>query len=363
MRKILIVEDDDFVLEYIRSELIKLYQVECARNGNEALVAVDEFQPDLIVMDIQMPELNGYEAAKKIREQGKGMPILFLSKLNSLEERLKAYDSGGNDFISKPAFGTELIRKIDVLLAFHKEKGSHEANQIATKALSDIACLGRVIAFYKKSYECKDFESLSQEVFSVTRHLGLKCSIVFRKEAAQHCFFNDETNKNIESAVLESLSGAARIMEFGLNRAAFNWALASLLVKNMPVDEEACGSMKDYIAYLMEGIEQCVSRIILEDDLKDTIHEFKAKNEDIKQDIVNLIDDLEGNLEDLFSSLAVNNELSGEAESALLNMIDVVRKEAEAKVMSGCVIEQRLDRMLQVNSDNDAEPDDDIELF
>ena len=136
----------------------------------------------------------------------------------------------------------------------------------------------------------------------------------------------------LDAAVLESLEGAEHIMEFGHHRAAFNWRICSLLVKDMPQEVDKCGAMRDYLAYLMDGIDQCAAKIIVEMNLRKTVKKFKKQNEDIKLGVVDIIDDLEQHLDVLFGSLDVDEELTEDTERRLINLIDSARTRASAKL-------------------------------
>lgn len=364
MPKILIVDDDEFVLDYHVNTLSKHFSVATALNGKHALKQASEFNPDLILMDIQMPELDGYDTAETLRRSGNHVPILFFSCLSSLEERLKAYDAGGNDFIAKPADPEEMLKKINVLLACPYAEKNREASEIAIKALSDLSYLGQIIGFFRNSYRCQNLAQLADTIFSVTKLFGLRCSLIFRQPHQKPCYFDDGLTKNIDSALLESLQGAQRIMEFGYYRAAFNWQLASLLVKNMPQDPEKCGAMKDYLAHLMEGIEQCAAKLIMEQNLRHTIEQFSNTNENIKHGIFGLIDDMETQLESLFASFDVNDELSQATESRLLDVITTARTKADNKLRSGESIENELQQLLTfTQASHHCEPSSGDELF
>ncbi|WP_164519270.1 response regulator [Pseudoalteromonas rubra] len=366
METILIVDDDEFVLEYHNHMLSSKYLIREARSGEDALQAAQSGAVDLVLMDIQMPGMSGYEAAYKLRMAGHTMPILFFSNLNSLDERLKAYDAGGNDFIAKPVDEQELHIKVSALLKSHKARVAKpdDAEDVAVKALSALSSLGIVMGFYRDSFHCHELEHLAESVFNVTRGFGLKCSLIIRSHNTSPCFFDDGVVKNIDAALLESLHGASRIMAFGKHRAAFNWRRASLLVKNMPEDPEMAGTMRDYLAYVMDGMEQCINRVLLEQQLRQVIRQFKTQNTNIKNGIVGLIDDLETQLESLFCTLSIDNELSEEAEQQLLNMIQAARASADTKLQSGKEVERQLTQLIATLDDRAASTNSaDIELF
>ena len=103
--KILIVDDDPDVVEILSYNLLKQkYEVFKATNGNEGLVAVMESSPDLIILDIRMPEMNGIEMCREMKrsEIYSKIPVLFLTADTDEYTMLSAIEAGGDHFITKP---------------------------------------------------------------------------------------------------------------------------------------------------------------------------------------------------------------------------------------------------------------------
>ncbi|MEO1959255.1 MAG: response regulator transcription factor [Nautiliaceae bacterium] len=113
--KILIVEDDIDLNETIKEYLEKFYEVESAFEGEEALNKAYEVKPDVIVLDVKLPKINGFEVAKEIRKFS-SVPILFLTSLDSEKDVEKGFLSGGDDYIKKPFSLKELKLRIDAIL-------------------------------------------------------------------------------------------------------------------------------------------------------------------------------------------------------------------------------------------------------
>lgn len=120
-KHILIVEDEFYLTEMISSRLeFAGFQVSQAENGEDALNALEELVPDLILMDAMMPVLDGWETTRKIRENSrfKETPIVFLSARAKEEDQEKAFQAGANDYIVKP------FEFDDVLLMIKKHLNS-----------------------------------------------------------------------------------------------------------------------------------------------------------------------------------------------------------------------------------------------
>ncbi|WP_050607286.1 response regulator transcription factor [Clostridium niameyense] len=114
--KILIVDDDKPIVEFLNIFLTKEgYEVETAYNGREALEKINNEKFNLILMDIMMPKMDGFEAIKKIREI-MDIPIIFLTAKDSQQDKIKGFISGCDDYITKPFDLVELSLRVGVLL-------------------------------------------------------------------------------------------------------------------------------------------------------------------------------------------------------------------------------------------------------
>lgn len=94
------------------------FNIGIAHNGRSALKLVDEVIPDLILLDVTMPDICGYEVCKKLKERNetKEVPIIFLTARSEVEDIEKGYSCGGDDFLHKPFNMDELLRKVEVQL-------------------------------------------------------------------------------------------------------------------------------------------------------------------------------------------------------------------------------------------------------
>ena len=106
--------DDDLKYSLILKRFLENEGYDVTYTGNGAM-AIEEFgtlKPDLVLLDINMPEMNGFEVAEKIREQDKHTLIFFLSDRSDKNDRLKGFSLKGNDYISKPFYPEELLARI-----------------------------------------------------------------------------------------------------------------------------------------------------------------------------------------------------------------------------------------------------------
>ena len=113
---ILVVDDTPDNLRLLGAILTDQgYRVRKALNGQTALKTVRKVPPDLILLDINMPEMNGYEVCQELKadEQTKAIPVIFISALDDVLDKVKAFNVGGVDYITKPFQGEEVIARID----------------------------------------------------------------------------------------------------------------------------------------------------------------------------------------------------------------------------------------------------------
>ena len=119
MAKILVIDDDIAINELIKVNLeLAYYNVITAFDGNKGYALAKQEQPDLIVLDVMMPEVDGYTVAKRIRENDstKDIPIIMLTALNMLQNKVQGFNIGVDDYLCKPFEMEELLVRIKALL-------------------------------------------------------------------------------------------------------------------------------------------------------------------------------------------------------------------------------------------------------
>ena len=122
MKKILVVDDDKNICELLNIYLkTEDYEVVFAYDGSEAITTAKKENPDLIVLDVMMPVINGWEACKLIR-QFTNVPIIMLTALDSLENKIQGLNIGADDYIVKPFEPTEVLARINAHLRREEAK-------------------------------------------------------------------------------------------------------------------------------------------------------------------------------------------------------------------------------------------------
>lgn len=115
--RVLVVEDDQAVRESLRRSLeFNGYDVSLAGDGAEALAVIGSARPDIVVMDVMMPRLNGLEATRALRAAGNDVPIIVLTALDAVGDRVDGLDAGADDYLTKPFALPELLARLRALL-------------------------------------------------------------------------------------------------------------------------------------------------------------------------------------------------------------------------------------------------------
>jgi len=116
-RKILIVEDERKIADTLKFGLEeKGYRVEVAYDGNIGYRVFKSYKFNLLILDINLPGINGFELCKMIRKENPNIPIIMVTSLPTIDDKIEGYDSGADDYIVKPFEFKELLLKIRVLL-------------------------------------------------------------------------------------------------------------------------------------------------------------------------------------------------------------------------------------------------------
>jgi two-component system OmpR family response regulator len=115
--RILVTEDEEFLREMLATALrFAGFEVRVAADGNEALALVPVFQPQLIVMDVMMPGVDGLEACRRLRASNDSTPVIFLTARDATDDKLIGFELGGDDYLTKPFNLDELIARIRAVL-------------------------------------------------------------------------------------------------------------------------------------------------------------------------------------------------------------------------------------------------------
>lgn len=139
----LLVVDDE---ENLRSMLCAAlrhngFEITAADNGRDALALVSESKPDLIVLDVMMPDLDGFEVCRRLRADNDHTPVLFLTARDSTEDKVRGLTLGGDDYLEKPFSLDELVARVGAVLRRSGNSPSSEVLELEDLSIDDAAHL------------------------------------------------------------------------------------------------------------------------------------------------------------------------------------------------------------------------------
>ncbi|ABN54265.1 MAG TPA: DNA-binding response regulator [Hungateiclostridium thermocellum] len=179
MRKILIVEDDESIGELLRDYLeINGFSVDICMNGTEGLKRIRDGEYDLLILDIMLPGMNGYEILKKIRDE-KDIPVLIVSAKKEEFDKIHGLKLGADDYITKPFSPGELVARVNAHIAKYErlrnKYGNNNVNSITIRGLEIQKDSRRVFVNGKEV-------NLAQKEFDVLLFLAQNPNRVFSRE-------------------------------------------------------------------------------------------------------------------------------------------------------------------------------------
>jgi two-component system OmpR family response regulator len=115
--KVLVVDDEPNITDLVATALrYDGFLVETAAAGAEALAKVEGFGPDLVVLDVMLPDLDGFEVRRRLGERGADVPVLFLTARDATEDKVRGLSIGGDDYVTKPFSLEELVARVRAIL-------------------------------------------------------------------------------------------------------------------------------------------------------------------------------------------------------------------------------------------------------
>jgi len=324
-KQLLIVEDDAFVRDMMRMALKSQFDIVEAENGREGIMLLDKgLNPAVIVSDIEMPELDGYEFCKKVRDFPHliHVPIVFVSSRGTLEERIRGYEVGANDFLVKPFATEELSAKLEKLISIQShhseiEKKYQSAQKAASTAISSNSEFGKGMSAVEAIVHSNSLVELAHNFQDFCSSLGLNTSLIIEMDHEVHFFGNEGPKALLEKQIIEMLRNKGRFYDFD-NRTQINYDKISLLVKNMPKkDRDRYGRYKDLLPSVIEAAESRVTTLTLQRSLRGQLEELQEAVIQINSMMTKLLYALANNKDKAETTL---DSLIMELETSFLTM-------------------------------------------
>lgn len=265
--KVLVVDDDSFTHELFDVMLAEKYRLLHAETGRDALRVAAAERPDLILLDVELPDLDGYQVCRRLRDDGSAdVPLIFVSGCDGIEDRLRGYEAGGDDYVLKPFEQQELLAKVTRLLNVGAERRNlsamaSNASQTAMTAMTSMSEMGALLQSLQSFNGCQDHAKLADAVIAGLRLYDLSGVVQIRAAAGMLTRSEHGPASPLEASVVAHMAGMERIVQFK-NRLAVNYPHVTLMVNDMPLhDTERCGRLRDHLAVLAESAEVRVGAI------------------------------------------------------------------------------------------------------
>jgi len=262
---ILYVDDEPVNLIIMQELLQDSYELITVNSGEGCLQQVAIQKPDLILLDVNMPEVDGLETCARLKADAETaeIPIVFVSALASQTELMAGYEAGGDDYITKPFSEEILQKKLQIVLASQQRK--QELKQISEQAvealrnnLSDTDELGMVIEFLHQCQTVSTLDELARNVFDCLCEFELDSSLLILDEPENRIWFSDDIERPMESKILASLRGQDSVVSFG-TRLAISSDHATILVRNLPSGQKKIARVRGYLTILIGGLNSRIN--------------------------------------------------------------------------------------------------------
>jgi len=178
MKRILIIEDDISILNGLKDVLIfKSYDVLTATDGESGYEMAVEKSPDLIILDIMLPKMDGFTLCKKLRDAGDITPVLMLTARGEEPDKVHGLDLGADDYVTKPFSLPELLARVRALL---RRRPGEETEKVSPDSIQ----LGNIFLDFKKYKALKDGLplNLTPKEFGVLRFLATRTGDVITRD-------------------------------------------------------------------------------------------------------------------------------------------------------------------------------------
>ena len=270
LTKILAVDDEPFNLEIIEEILEDLdYELQVATSGPECLAMVEGYMPQVILLDVSMPQMNGYEVCKALKANPNTAHIIvmFVSARGTVEERMEGYSVGAEDYIVKPFGHDELKSKLKNLNQVLIEKQSLEkqvedATSTAFNAMANSSEMGQIVNYIENIGFINNPQDLGKALIDCLQTFDLQSNVEFRHLDTIEHFALSGVCSPIVIELFDMLKNKGRLHEFS-HRILVNYEMISLLILNMPDhDPDKHGRIRDHVCFIVSVTEQQLRAIM-----------------------------------------------------------------------------------------------------
>jgi CheY-like chemotaxis protein len=358
-KRILVVDDSSNEVRILMELLKQDYAVVAATSGEKAIELVSgDNAPDLVLMDVTMEPMDGYQACKAIHQLNEKIPVIFVSANTQTDEILKGFDAGGIDYITKPIDEQILLSKVGLVLRLDSkrqdlESEKKQASELINVALASAGKLSVLFNFLRSGLKLKSQQELSDQILKTCREFGLEGSVQVRNDEVINGSTQGVVNPLEEELLIRSKEMEERILETG-PRMIICFESISMLLKNIPIDDEvAHGEIRDNLMFIAEDAHNLNLKIGQEQNLHDkresivskalkdsqtALHEFESYQTEHKERSIKIMDELLSEMDRSYFNMG----LTDEQEESISNIISTKVQESLEHMEGGLRVDEQI---------------------
>ena len=362
--KVLVVDDSPQDLQIALEFLKETYTVVVATSGGKAIeMAKIEPIPDVILMDVTMPGMNGYEACSAVLNNNPNHKVIFVSANDATSEILKGYAVGGIDYVTKPYSEDVLLSKIE--LAIHSgetEKQLNQQSQMASEtamtAMRSAGELSTVVQFLRESFVVGKTFGLAELMVGTVQGYDLIAAVQLRSDNGTVNYCGTGHVSSLESELMGRMQHhSEKILEAG-RRLFVNFKSVTILIRNLPEnDPDLVGRLRDNLMIIAEGASYKIEAIdlMLDSSLKRKtgiksvvadveliLRNFLEEQEEQKKSSIKVLHITIEKIESSFFSLGLTDEQEHQIMSILHSGVD----ESLSHFESGVDLDEKLKEVI-----------------
>lgn len=259
---VLVVDDERFIQDMMEEGLKRSSNVVAAFDGESALRLAQAAPPDLIICDVEMPGIDGYETCRRLKAIPAlaHIPVIFVSGKDLIEDRLKGFEAGGDDYVTKPFNLLFLEAKVKALVALSKARRElsenvNVASSTAMTAMTSMGELGILLEGLKGYNASVNYQQLAEAMLACLGAFDLKGCVQLRTPRETLTYASNGPASPLDISVITHMSAMGRI-EYFKSRMSITYEHVSILISNMPQEDgDRCGRLRDHLAMLVEAAE------------------------------------------------------------------------------------------------------------
>lgn len=358
--KVFVIDDDPFVLDVIRGILEPDCEVGCFLSVEDCLPKLEAEKPDMFLLDVRMPGVDGYTFCRQIKDDASlcRIPVTFISSHDTIDARLRGYDAGGEDFIVKPFQPEEVLRKVKVAQQIAHSKQSlqgqlDDAEMLSSLVMASMDEYAILVQFMRKLIAMETDAEVAAGMLDLLHRYKLEGVVQTRISGHTLTLSAQGTNLPLETSVLDHVRTMGRIFEFR-SRSVHNFERLTMMISNMPLhDPEFCGRLRDHLCIAAECAESRLKAIETEETNRRNQAGIREAIERITSSTANARNaylrdraacaGLVMLLEQNFSKVFAHVEMSNKDELALTELVNTFSEELLALLDGGEATHQAME--------------------